>query len=425
MVEIAVEPGWAVGTVPLGDPTLDRDVLVDLDGRPWVPGSSLAGSLRAHLCAHDAVAGTSLETTLMGSRPPKRRGDPVEASLLWLLGTRFEADSAQTPDDGEAVLETVGQTGIDRRRGAATAGSLRYSRTVGRGGVLTAYLRFDGELDGAHLAVLAGWQPAIGRDRTTGGGRARLRSLRHGTIDPSLAHDARTWLTHSGAALVAAVATTAVPVPDTGGRPWLLENLLIEDALLVGDPRPTGPATPRHRGGRPLVPGSAWKGLFRSRVEYILRSLYGDQAACRKPGGCPDCRTCVVFGHQKARGLLAFADSTIDTDWRPAAAVRTQVGIDRVTGGSRDGLLFETDPVTSGRLWLRIDALGSVDDWVQVAVWHVLRDLHDGLIGIGSRVTRGMGTLRLARPPQPVGPVIVPGLHTIADAEVAGQEAQT
>ncbi|MFD0746641.1 RAMP superfamily CRISPR-associated protein [Phytohabitans flavus] len=348
-----------------------------------------------------------------GQPPPKQHDEAADASRLWLLGTRFDADPTPTGRPGvggEPLLETVGQTGIDRRRGAATATSLRYSRTVACGGVLTAYLRFDGELDAAHLTVLAAWQPAIGRDRSTGGGQARLSRLRHGTIDPCLARGARLWLTHHGEALVAAVATTDLPIAAVTPEAWLVEDLLIEDALLVGDPRPTGPASPRTRGGRPLIPGSAWKGVIRSRVEYILRSLYGAHAACTQPGGCGTCPTCHVFGHQKARGLLAFADSTIDTTWQPATSVRTQVGIDRVTGGSRDRMLFQTDPVTSGRLQLRIDALGPVEDWVRVAVRHVLRDLHDGLIGVGSQVTRGMGTLRLANPPNPPGPVNVPGL---------------
>ena len=46
---LKVEPGWAVGTVSSPDPAIDRDILLDASGRPWVPGSAMAGSLRAHL----------------------------------------------------------------------------------------------------------------------------------------------------------------------------------------------------------------------------------------------------------------------------------------------------------------------------------------------------------------------------------------
>jgi CRISPR/Cas system CSM-associated protein Csm3 (group 7 of RAMP superfamily) len=427
LMEIAIQPGWAVGAVPIDDPTLDRDLLLDTHGHPWVPGSSLAGSLRAHLRAHDAAADGSMETQLMGSPPPAHRDDPATASPLWLLGTRFtpapetgQDTAAATPVNPQpsppTSVETVGQTAIDRHRGAAAVTSLRYSRTVASGGILTAFLRYDGQLTADQLAALARWQPAIGRDRTTGGGTARLQSLRYGTVDPAQPAGRRTWLTHTGEALVRAVATTDMPIADPDDEPWLTAELAIDDALLIGDPRPTGPALSRIRNGRAVVPGSAWKGLFRSRIEYILRSLYGEGAVCHSPGGCGHCRTCEVFGHHQHRGLLAFADSTIDTDQvtqQPPThpPVRTQVGIDRVTGGAADGLLFQSAPVTVGRLRLRIDALAPVEDWVHTAAWHVLHDLHDGLIGIGSRVTRGMGTLRLIQPPPHPGPVIVPALH--------------
>ena len=262
------------------------------------------------------------------------------------------------------------------------------------------------------LRVLAGWRPAIGRGRSTGGGRARLRGISWGTIDPSGRAGMRIWLANDGAKLVDAVATTAVPIPDdVDDQPWLEAEFHIEDALLVGDPRPTGAATSRTRGGQPIMPGSAWKGIIRSRVEYILRSVHATESACGRVPGCGTCRTCEVFGHPGQRGLLAFTDSVIrpvDPETPLEPVVRTQVGIDRVTGGSCDGLLFQTAPLTTGRLRLRIDALGPVAPWVRTAIDHVLCDLDDGLIGIGSRVTRGMGTVRLASQRPSPGPVILP-----------------
>lgn len=423
LVEIDLEPGWAVGSVPLDDPTLDRDLLVDLDAQPWVPGSSLAGSLRAHLAATDLAEGTNLETDLMGARPTQHSADRPAASRLWFLGTKFVASTADGP-----LLEIVGQTRINRRTGAAAALSLRSSRTVGRGGTLTAYLRYDGVLTDRQLAVVAGWRPAIGRDRTTGGGRATLRGLRHGTIDPASPEGMCVWLTNPGEQLVRAVATEPVPLPERVEQAWLTAEFAIEDALLVGDPRATGPATPRTRDGRFIVPGSAWKGLIRARVEYILRSRYGPRPglACDDPtggqagAGCSGCLVCGVFGNNQLRGRLAFADSVIEDAGQPPA--RTQVGIDRVTGGSRDGLLFETQPLTAGRLTLRVydlgprGAEGPLDAWVRTAIEHVLLDLHDGLIGVGSRVTRGMGTLRFLGPPPRPGPVVVADLESAADA---------
>ena len=98
---------------------------------------------------------------------------------------------------------------------------------------------------------------------------------------------------------------------------------------------------------------------------------------------------------------------------------RTHVGIDRVTGGSRDALLFQTAPLISGQLQLRIDALGPVEPWVRNTIWHVLRDISDGLIGVGSRSTRGLGTLRLTDPPSDLDPVVIPQLEEPAALESA------
>ena len=88
---IDVEPGWAVGTVPLSDPAIDRELLLDSQGQPWVPGSSLAGSLRAHLAAAQPPA----DTRLMGSRPPH---DQAGAA-----GSTVSAGWHPTPPGGAAT----------------------------------------------------------------------------------------------------------------------------------------------------------------------------------------------------------------------------------------------------------------------------------------------------------------------------------
>ena len=59
--EIEAEAGWAVGTSDTDAIGLDRELLTEPDGRPWVPPSSLAGSLRAHLARNNA------DQRLMGS----------------------------------------------------------------------------------------------------------------------------------------------------------------------------------------------------------------------------------------------------------------------------------------------------------------------------------------------------------------------
>ena len=415
---VHVEPGWAVGTVSLSDPAIDRDILLGASGQPWIPGSALAGSLRAHLAAADSPA----DVTLMGSRPPgsKAEADESTVSPLWIVGAVFRPETESGSAVGQTTLEVAGQTAIDRVRGAAAARSLRLSRLAADGGRLTVYLRHDPQprqLSADDLQLIGNWRPAIGRDRTKGAGRATLTELRHGTVDPATPEGAAIWLLHDGPGLFEAVATQAITCI-TEDLPWLEAQFEIEDGLLVGDTQTGTVANSRERHGRPLVPGSAWKGIIRSRAEFIIRSRYRKDAVCLQQTGCGSCVACGIFGHQGQRGLLAFRDSYITQD--PAQETpRTHVGIDRVTGGSRDSLLFQTAPVLSGRLCLRIDHLGAVEPWVRNLIWHVLRDIDDGLVGVGSRTTRGLGTLRLTDPPGDLQPVIVPSLDSLPEPEPA------
>jgi len=75
------------------------------------------------------------------------------------------------------------------------------------------------------------------------------------------------------------------------------------------------------------------------------------------------------------------------------------VAIDRITGGAAEGRLFEEEVVVSGRFDLVVDALdGGAHPAGRRLVLQVLADLHDGLCGIGSRSTRGLGTIELEDP---------------------------
>jgi CRISPR/Cas system CSM-associated protein Csm3 (group 7 of RAMP superfamily) len=178
------------------------------------------------------------------------------------------------------------------------------------------------------------------------------------------------------------------------------DDLLIDDefeiagALHVGTgSRRDKVSVTRMRDGQPLVPGSSWKGLFRARAGYIVRTCWGEDAACTCQTGCGKCLLCDIFGSAARRGRIAFRSSAITTADSPQTI--NHVAIDRVSGGARDKLLFSDDVITSGTLKLTITALDVVEPWQGDLLRHVERDIHDGLIGVGGGAQRGQGTLRL------------------------------
>ncbi|RAY16851.1 hypothetical protein DPM19_01405 [Actinomadura craniellae] len=388
LAAIDVDAGWSVGAPETGSAAVDRDLLVDRNGNPWVPPSALAGSLRAHLAEHSA------DETLMGSRPPETADDQrLEPSALWLLGTRTRVR------DGDAAprTEVVAATAIDPRRRAARPRSLRHTRQVARDCRIELYLQHDGPLTDTELELLAAWRPAVGRDRTRGGGTARLARLAYRRYDLDDPDQLRAWLDTTGPGRFTGL--TDVTIPEPPDTTVLSASFEITDPLHLGTgsyrtKEKGGPrqATSRTRGGRPLIPGSTWKGVFRARAGYILRTRFGEPAACTEQTGCGRCPLCDLFGSSGRRGRLAFQDSAI-TGARTAA--RTQVAIDRVGGGARDKLLFTRQAVESGRFTLLVQALDRVADWERNLLLHVVRDLDDGLIGVGGGTQQGYGTIRL------------------------------
>ncbi|WP_030106489.1 RAMP superfamily CRISPR-associated protein [Actinoalloteichus caeruleus] len=360
------------------------------EGIPRVPATSLAGSLRAHL-------GDRAETFLGGATE-----ESPHPSALWLLGTRVDHD--------ETVHRT--RTAIDRERGAAAAGPLRRSEHLPAGTRVTAYFRLDDvDLGDELIDALLSWQATIGGGRTIGHGTCAIEEIRRGQLDLDTPSGRRAWLTRGGLDLFAEEHTEVVPLrtPEPP-EPVLHLPWSVVDGLHIGNGEVESRGGQndvalllRAPDGAPVVPGSTWKGLLRSRCEYILRSL--GAAACSpvvdldtKRPSCGTCLVCRAFGAAapgdgaSRRGLLVFRDSPV-----VGAEVVEQrhVALDRVFGGARPSAIYCRQVVRSGTLDLTVDALGPVPPAVTALLTLACLDIHDGLLGVGTATTRGLGTLRL------------------------------
>ena len=152
----------------VGEPSLDshdddihKPVLRRPDGRPYIPASSLVGSLRAHLCA------TKLAVDLLGGRG----SDEVSPSKIRFLGTdlQFPCES----DDTDKWIQRRYRTAIDRRRAAAADGRLWREETLIEGLTILLIGYCDSPLEDSHWDALRSWEPRIGSMRTSGHGPHR------------------------------------------------------------------------------------------------------------------------------------------------------------------------------------------------------------------------------------------------------------
>ena len=381
----------------------------DRDGQVWTPPSSLAGSLRAHL---GPDAGRWL-----GSDPPEpgrgQKPAPLEPSRVRFLGSRT------TPVDDLTVRRS---TAIDPVRGAAATATLHSAEMAPAGTQVSVFLRLDrtGAEELTELSTaLAGWQPVIGRGRSTGHGQAHLTRIAWRLVDLRTRDGLRSWLAGGHDALFPAEddgwdqVLPGDPGPGAGGALEL--RFTVASALHIGAGSRVITDTEESQGSRAaivmaggsaMVPASSWKGLLRARCGYILRSC--GRPACLAPAAdaCGACTLCDLFGYTGRQatpgspighvGRLAFHDSPVRAG---VIGHRNHVGIDRFTGGARRAVLFADEVVTAGDVELHITTTDPTDELSPAERGLLLlavRDLHDGLIGVGHGTTRGYGCLRLA-----------------------------
>jgi len=363
----------------------------DPAGSLEIPGTSIAGSLRAHCASYPRLA------DLFGSEP----GDAdLVASTIAVLGCVLRVQP-------EATQRT--RTAIDRRRGAPANRTLHAVEQLPAGTEFDVMLRWN-NADPAALTdlteALLAWMPRLGRGSSLGAGRCEVTGLGRAEHDLGTVDGLFEWLAIGGPdgyPTPAPVTTTAAVVAHR------VVGLSIVDGLHIGtgEQRLDGEghhvSTIVRADGRPVVPGSTIKGVLRSRVEYICRACGVHACSGSQPSTCPTdqpCTPCQIFGRAAdvngdgaRRGVLAVADALIDG---PVVETRRHVALDRFTGGARPELLYTDDVVVAGRFTIILDLLdGPLSTRETALLDAALADLHDGLVGIGARTTAGYGTVRI------------------------------
>lgn len=389
-VTVRMTGRWAVGKVPLDGSDVDLPVMTDpraptaVGNRPFVPGGSLAGSLRAHL-GDDAVS-------VLGPEPPD-----------WETSSKAKRVASPLAVRGTVVLDGLEisdrqSTSIDRDSGSARGQTLRSEQWVAPGRFVIA---MDlGTAPPATLAdQLAAWRPVLGRSRSTGLGDGVVETVETLELDLDDPDHLTWWLTrrHEWYAAATDTPTPVDLVPGESDRnndrnpDCLVVGLRVSEPVRIG----TGDNETQqdgHRalevlrqGRRVLVPGSTWKGLFRHRVATILTLV-----AAADEKAHVDTMVAALFGSPKAgRGRLTFSDSLARAGAQEIT--RTHVAIDRFTGGVRDGGLYRVKALDIGEdLSLTIRGAVAAPE-VTNLLKHVLRDFDEGLISLGGMGTRGYG----------------------------------
>ncbi|GIW83324.1 MAG: hypothetical protein KatS3mg105_5131 [Gemmatales bacterium] len=172
-------------------------------------------------------------------------------------------------------------------------------------------------------------------------------------------------------------------------------------------------------------PGSSLKGVLRSHLERIARTLkpasvcipYYDRRrdikvpvdSERNSDGCSyrargdndsssesyadSCAACRMFGSLKFGGRFSIGDAYPVPGHSPTLEQRNGVGIDRFTGGTVSGVLFDLQALTGGKFRTHVRVL-NFELWQLAALNILLLDLQDELISVGSGRSRGLGRVK-------------------------------
>jgi len=184
-----------------------------------------------------------------------------------------------------------------------------------------------------------------------------------------------------------------------------------------------------------FLPGSSLKGLFRSHIEKVIRTLRPNEHMVADPfakdGPNQSCGLWFdqqnkrrkdmhqsaldtptiykhsdpvsrLFGSTSYIGRISIGDAyMIDPDTQhlleSKKALPTEprdgVGIDRVTGGAAHGAKFELEVVSAGTSFQTDVLLRNFECWQLGAVLLVVQDMQDGLLRVGSGKSRGLGAV--------------------------------
>jgi len=167
-----------------------------------------------------------------------------------------------------------------------------------------------------------------------------------------------------------------------------------------------------NKGGKelPYIPGSTIKGILRSMVEMILRRN-GNVCYPYPEAICDDensiCDVCYLFGGKHNASRIQVMDAIPEDENQVVMRVKTGIAIDRVTGAARRGALYEVETVQPGSkfnfkmILENLDLEGNDQSRdenekrrINALKW-VLKELLDGNVYIGGKISTGLGRVKL------------------------------
>ena len=392
----------------------DMCLIRDEKGRPFIPGSSIAGSARSYLAQSLHPWGEYKE----GKESPTLKrlfGSDKNDGMMSCL---FVFDAPLDKDKGTAVRDGVR---IDNEKGVASDGAKFDLEVMECGSTFKLHFEcvlYEGdnrdELEDLFYTLLLGFEKGnihLGARTRRGYGRGKVNELEVRHLKMDNPQDVIAWLKGEDAIWERpekkdwrwsqfGKGEDVLTLNDhrnffrIEAQCYLKTSLLIRsmpDLLNATDNDPD--VVHLYSNGKPTLPGTSLAGVLRHRAQLIGKTL----------GTWEEKNIEEIFGplHSDSDKEKKLWASRIYVEEYPvsnvASKIQSRIAIDRFTGGALEGALFQEKPVFHENNIPHIQinlTLEEPEEEEMGLLLLVLRDLWSGDVALGGGVSNGRGTLQ-------------------------------
>ncbi|MDW7973031.1 MAG: RAMP superfamily CRISPR-associated protein [Thermodesulfovibrio sp.] len=369
--------------------TADLEVIKDSNGVPYIPATSFAGVLR-HKIKNFNIPRKTLEK-IWGLSVALSHQDLRQSSII----------ISDLLPKGTPSLSIRDGVKIDRKRGIAEDKAKFDYEVVDAGALfdLKIEVPLNGEDDelkkrllSTYVEMLKNDLIRVGAKTNSGFGKIRLKDYKFYHFNFKEKDHVIAWFRYLKTnELPNTQELTIEPIPFNEKKFELTAYFTIKNSLIVRDYSidPNSPDMVHIKSNKkPVLPGTSIKGAIRARAERIVKTLGIENSVIED-----------LFGDagkdvsEPKRGRISIDETYIDGY---TEEVQTRIKIDRFTGGTIEGALFETKPLFSTKEEREFQIKITIQDYKDHEVGLillVLKDLFTGDLPIGGEKSIGRGVL--------------------------------
>ena len=378
------------------DENSDTDLLRDWEGKPFIPGTSLAGAARDYL--EKNIADQKLIETIFG-RKPKENEDSTQ-SLIYFYDAELIGDRPKIQIRDGLEIDNLTKTAKERTKydyevlERGNKFSFRIEMALRKDKYSPSQIE---EVLYLLLTALKEGKIKIGAKTRRGFGKVKLSDLQLLTLDINKSEERKRWidfdwnfkgnpkledLNHN------LLEKKELPITSIKVRFSLPYSLIIKH--YSSDPE-IEDMVHLYSAGNPVIPGTSWTGALRHAIENIAREINKQQKI--------ENLIKELFGEVKKengekKASRIYIEESIVENVRLASYTRNKV--DRFTGGVVESALFDEAPIFNqgeARAELNIQIESATDEEIGLVLLGI-RELWYGLQSVGGDANIGRGILK-------------------------------